>query len=145
MSSEENKMGGNYMTLKPNDASVGDLCRLILPSGSKKIRKVIDFPDGEEKTYSSFYARWLIFITILVLKFLITILTLLNLILKFVLIIKNFFVNFKGMYYTSSLNHNSPVISHFFYKIYVCVQKSLWQRLNILLRGIRVRGCWIKW
>lgn len=67
MVSDEKYFCSNYMVLKPKEATGLDLIRLLISPNIYK-RKFIDCPHGTKETL--FQSRWVIFLSVFLLKFL---------------------------------------------------------------------------
>ena len=72
----EERMGSNnvdYLTLKPESATLLDLFLFTLSFSYVDIRKLVKCPAGKERSYQSFGDRWIIVSSILLVKLLIAI------------------------------------------------------------------------
>ncbi|XP_022139747.1 uncharacterized protein LOC111010582 [Momordica charantia] len=73
MGSQENKFSSDYLILKPEEATLLHLFLFTLPFGYRKLRNLVDCPVAKENSYTTFGNRWVIFISILLQKFLLAI------------------------------------------------------------------------
>ncbi|XP_038896693.1 triacylglycerol lipase OBL1-like [Benincasa hispida] len=94
MDFEETEYSKDYLVLKPKDATLKDVFLSLLPSGSTKIQNLIICPDDKVENYTNFKARRDIFFSILVLKFLFSLASLLKILGRFCFSLKRFFFNY---------------------------------------------------
>ncbi|KGN55200.1 hypothetical protein Csa_012841 [Cucumis sativus] len=90
MGSNEIQLNENGLTLKPDKAKVRDVLEFLLPSGSRKIKKLMECPDDQIELYTNFKARWTISVSILTQKFLSAIASLFTILVAFWSIIQKF-------------------------------------------------------
>ena len=74
MAWKEHEFSKNYVILKPHNANLFDLFLFLLPFGFKK-RKLMDCPDANEDSYTSFADRLIIFVSLLLQIFILAIAT----------------------------------------------------------------------